>query len=44
VIATLRVLDEGELRLRVTDESRSSGHQEWQEAARISRRLLARPK
>ena len=43
VIATLRVLDEDELRRRVTDESRSSGYRDWREAARINRRLLARP-
>jgi hypothetical protein len=43
VIATLRVLDEDELRRRVMDESRSSGYRDWQEAVRINRRLLARP-
>jgi hypothetical protein len=43
VIATLRVLDEDELRRRMTDESRSSGYRDWREAVRINRRLLARP-
>jgi chloramphenicol 3-O-phosphotransferase len=43
VIATLRVLDEAELKRRVTDESRSSGYRDWQEAVAINRRLLARP-
>jgi chloramphenicol 3-O-phosphotransferase len=43
VLATLRVHDEDELRRRVTDESRSSGYRDWQEAVAINRRLLARP-
>jgi hypothetical protein len=43
VIATLRVLDDEALRRRVTDESRSSGYRDWQEALAINRRLLTRP-
>jgi hypothetical protein len=42
VIATLRVLDENELRRRVMDKSRSSGYRDWQKAVQINRRLLAR--
>ena len=33
VIATLRVIDELELRRRVMHESRSSGYRDWQESA-----------
>jgi len=43
VIATLRVIDEAELRRRVMDESRSSGYQDWQESVRNNRQLLLRP-
>jgi broad-specificity NMP kinase len=43
VIATLRVIDEAELRRRVLDESRSSGYRDWQESVRINRQLLLRP-
>lgn len=43
VTATLRVIDEAELRGRVTDESRSSGYRDWQESVRINRHLLQRP-
>ena len=42
VIATLRVLDEAELKRRVADESRSSGYRDWQESVRINRCLLTR--
>ncbi len=43
LIATLRVLDEDELRRRVLDESRSSAYRGWEESVRINRRLLTRP-
>ena len=43
VIATLRVIDEPELRRRVMHDSRSSGYRDWQESARINRQLLQRP-
>jgi chloramphenicol 3-O-phosphotransferase len=43
VVATLRVIDEAELRRRVMDESRSSGYRDWQESVRINRQLLQRP-
>ena len=43
VIATLRVIDEPELRRRVMHESRSIKYRDWQESARINRRLLQRP-
>jgi len=43
VIATLRVIDEAELRRRVMDESRSSGYRDWKESVRINRQLFLRP-